>query len=89
MIQVDVVLLSLVYIETFGGYQISVRSCDDGIAANEITCSICEGIGSGGGHCKKSGGWVSREQFREKYGELDFFRFLEQRLNELLPDSRR
>lgn len=89
MIQVDVVLLSVVYIETFGGYRISIRSCDDGIAANEMICSICEGIGSGGGHSKKSGGWVSGEQFRGKYGEMDFFSFLERRLNELLPDARR
>ena len=89
MIQVDVVLLSVVYIETFGGYRISIRSCDDGIAANEIICSICEGIGSGGGHSKKSGGWVSREQFRGKYVETDFFSFLERKLNELLPDARR
>lgn len=34
---------------SFRGYRISARSCDDGIAANEIARSICEGIGSGGG----------------------------------------
>lgn len=73
---------------SFRGYKISVRSCDDGVAANEIARSICEGIGSGGGHGKKSGEWVSLERFREKYGEMDFFAFLEQKLNELVPDVR-
>lgn len=88
MIQVDVVLLSVAYIETFGGYRISVRSCDDEIAANGITCSICEGIGSGGGHSKKAGGWVSAERFKEKYGEMDFFDFLAGKLDASLPDFR-
>lgn len=88
MIQVDVVLLSVVYIETFGGYRISVRSCDDEIAANEITRSICQGTGSGGGHSKKAGGWVSAGQFRETYGDMDFFDFLVEKLDALLPDSR-
>lgn len=40
------------------------------------------------GHGKKSGEWVSLERFREKYGEMDFFAFWEQKLNELVPDVR-
>lgn len=88
MIQVDAILLSVVYIETFGGYRISVRSCDDKIAANEITRFICEGVGSGGGHRKKAGGWISAEQFREKNGGMDFFDFLEKKLEVSLPDLR-
>lgn len=86
MIQVDVILLSVAYIETSEGNRISVRSCEDKIMANNIACTICDGLGAGGGHSKKAGGWVSAKCFREKYGEMDFFDYLTEKLDTSLLD---
>ncbi|MEG1426414.1 MAG: hypothetical protein RSC76_01865 [Oscillospiraceae bacterium] len=66
-------------------YQISVRSCDDGIPANLLVTFVCEGIGSGGGHGKKAGGRISAERLAEKYGSIDLLEFINQKLCEFIP----
>lgn len=86
MIQVDVILVNFSYTEVDGGYQISIRSCEDRIAANLLAAYVCEGIGSGGGHRKKAGGKISAESLRNKYGEIDIFEFVQQKLCTFISD---
>ena len=87
VIQVDRILVSFAYTEINGGYQISIRSCDNKILANQLAASLCEGIGSGGGHAQKAGGRISIEKYKDMYGKEDFFEFLIRKLNEHIPDA--
>ena len=82
--KVDVILASLTYTAVGGGYQFSIRSCDNTIPANQLAAYICEEIGSGGGHTKKAGGRISARSFREKYGEADIFDVLNRRMKEFI-----
>lgn len=87
VIQVDVILVTFAYTNINGGYQISIRSCDNNILANDLAAFLCEGIGSGGGHAQKAGGRISIEKYEDKYGKEDFFEFVIRKLNEYLPDA--
>lgn len=80
MIQVDVILVNFCYTAVDGHYQISIRSCDDRIRANLLAAFVCEGIGSGGGHAQKAGGRISEDLFAAKYGAIDFFELVNQKL---------
>ncbi len=62
IIQVDTVNVSVVCCFVSGGIRISVRSCVNDINAVELTRYITEGLGSGGGHRQKAGGFISLEK---------------------------
>lgn len=85
VIQVDIVLACFTYTSVNGGYQISVRSCDDQISAGKLAAFVCEGIGSGGGHAKKAGGRISEKLLQEKYGKVDVFDFIFEKMNSFIP----
>ena len=84
MIQVDSVLLSIVYTEAGDGYQLSLRTCHESLHANEIARYLCDGIGSGGGHDKKAGGRVLKGKMEEICGTQDIFLLVNQRLVEYM-----
>lgn len=65
-IQVDSVNVCIVYSEYPGGYKLSVRSCRIDVAANELAGYLTSGIGDGGGHIDKAGGFINGIQFGEK-----------------------
>lgn len=88
MIQVDVILVNFCYTAVDNGYQISIRSCDDQIPANLLAAFLCDGIGSGGGHAKKAGGRISAEHLAEKYGSIDFFDLINQKLSEFIDKTK-
>lgn len=71
MIQVDSVFLSFAYTERSEGYQISLRTCRDDLPADRIAAYICDGIGNGGGHRKKAGGFIPKNRLTERYGQMD------------------
>ncbi len=73
IIQVDIVFLSFTYTRTDTDYKISLRTCHEKLAANRILEYVCNGIGSGGGHLKKAGGFISDKKLRQKYGDRDIF----------------
>lgn len=77
MIQVDVIFLTFTYSETGNGYQISLRSCDEKLRADEIAKYVCDGIGNGGGHKKKAGGRILKEKIKEKYGQNNISEIIE------------
>lgn len=76
MLQVDIVDLCLVYCELEYGTKISVRSCVKEVRANELAIFLTEGIGNGGGHRQKAGGFIPRKNLdRAAGGETGKFLF--------------
>lgn len=67
LLQVDGVDVCLVYNEIPDGFKLSVRSCVKEVKANELADYICQGIGSGGGHKEKAGGFVSKAKYEAKF----------------------
>ncbi len=80
-LQVDSINVCVIYCENPGGYKISVRSCIMEVAANELAGFLVEGIGDGGGHLDKAGGYVSGARFAEKYGDLSIGDYFQHRMD--------
>lgn len=70
LLQVDEIDTCVVYNEVNDGYKYSVRSCIKEVHANELAAYLGEGIGSGGGHNEKAGGFISRKLYEESYPTL-------------------
>lgn len=70
LLQVAGVNTCAVYNEDSGGYKFSVRSCIREVNASELSDYLSEGIGSGGGHYEKAGGYISMKLYEEKYPTL-------------------
>lgn len=81
VIQVDSIDICVIYNECVGGYKLSVRSCSIEAAANEIAAFITAGVGNGGGHFNKAGGFISRASLANST-ELPVDRYLGERLKE-------
>lgn len=69
MLQVDRIDDGVVFSETADGYKLSVRSCVREINASELAAFLTEGIGSGGGHYEKAGGFISKKKYIKLYGD--------------------
>lgn len=70
VLQVDSIDVCIIFNECQNGYKLSIRSCVPDVAANEMAEFLTEGIGNGGGHLDKAGGFISSMRFEEKYGDL-------------------
>lgn len=57
----------VVYNEINDGYKFSVRSCVREVRANELAVFLSKGIGSGGGHDDKAGGFISMRRYEEQF----------------------
>lgn len=82
LIQVAEVDSCVVYNDIKDGYKFSVRSCIKEVQANELAAFLAEGIGSGGGHREKAGGFISMTLYENSYPTLHSEAFFSQRLNE-------
>ena len=98
LIEVEDVGTCIAYCIMDDGVKLSVRSCERETRANELAAFVTEGIGSGGGHVRKSGGFLSKEllekEYEKRYGvscernvELAAHRVLNDRLNEYFADQ--
>lgn len=67
MLEVDSVDTCLVYSVLPFGVKISVRSCVKEVRASELAEFITAGIGSGGGHLEKAGGFIQMELLNRAY----------------------
>lgn len=67
ILEVDAVDTCLVYSVLPFGVKISVRSCVKEVRASELAEFITEGIGSGGGHLEKAGGFIQMELLDRAY----------------------
>jgi phosphoglycolate phosphatase len=77
-LQVSGIDICIVYNELQDGYKLSVRSCKREVMANQFTQFLTEGIGSGGGHIQKAGGFILKSKI-EAMG-TDIEAFMEKRL---------
>lgn len=81
MLEVDAVDTCLVYSVLPFGVKISVRSCVKEVKASELAEFIVQGIGSGGGHLEKAGGFIQKELL-DKADTDDVSGFLKCRMDE-------
>lgn len=70
LLQVDAIKTCVVFNEVNDGYKFSVRSCIKEVNASELADFLAEGIGSGGGHYEKAGGFISLRRYEEEYPTL-------------------
>lgn len=81
ILQVDMVDTSVVFSELTGGIKLSVRSCVKEVRANELAQFLTEGMGSGGGHMEKAGGFISGRRYTEAHPGVSVETYLSQRLD--------
>ena len=71
-IEVDTIDVCVVCCVMDQGVKLSLRSCERETRADELAAYLTEGLGSGGGHLRKAGGFLSlrrlEETCREAYG---------------------
>jgi len=82
VLKVDSIDVSIIYNERPDGYKLSLRSCIPEIGVNDMVAFLTEGIGNGGGHYDKAGGFVSKKKFAEKYGEMSIETYFFNRVDE-------
>ncbi|MBU3811532.1 MAG: DHH family phosphoesterase, partial [Candidatus Niameybacter stercoravium] len=70
-IQVDSIDTCIVYFKNDEGIKYSLRSCTKEVKANEFAEYISDGIGSGGGHADKAGGFISSHAFYKRYNAIN------------------
>ena len=66
-LEVDTVDVCLVYNILPFGIKFSVRSCEKTVRASELAEFLANGIGSGGGHKDKAGGFIRTDLLSEEY----------------------
>lgn len=84
VLQVSEVDMCVVFSELPAGVKLSVRSCVREIKACDLAEYITCGIGSGGGHLGKAGGFISRDKYNEKYGDINLEVYLGQQLEKYM-----
>lgn len=87
LLQVAEVYTCVVYSDWTEGYKFSVRSCVKEVQANELATFLADGIGSGGGHHEKAGGFINKALYEEKYPTLHSEAFFSERLNDYFDNS--
>lgn len=70
VLEVDAIDVCLVFNVTADGVKLSVRSCVKEVRASELAAEITRGIGSGGGHPVKAGGFIPMDQVTSAYLKL-------------------
>lgn len=66
MLEVDTVDTCLVYSVQPFGVKLSVRSCVKEVKASELAAFVTQGVGSGGGHLEKAGGFIQMELLKKE-----------------------
>ncbi len=67
VLEVDAIDVCVVFNLQQTGVKLSVRSCDEAVKANELATKLCMGIGSGGGHDIKAGGFLQMGLLTKAY----------------------
>ena len=80
MLEVDVVDSSFIYSILPFGIKFSVRSCIKEVKASELAEFMAKGIGSGGGHIEKAGGFIQSELLERERGSEDIKEYLKGRM---------
>jgi len=72
-LQVNGIDVCIVYNELPGGFKLSIRSCTREVMANEFSGFITDGVGSGGGHIQKAGGFIDKSKIDELNTDIETF----------------
>ena len=67
VLEVDAVDVCVVFSVLSNGVKLSVRSCLEEVKANELAAKLCMGMGSGGGHHIKAGGFMQMGLLTKAY----------------------
>lgn len=67
VLEVDAIDICVVFNVQQSGVKVSVRSCVKEVMANELAEELCAGIGSGGGHLVKAGGFIQMDLLTKEY----------------------
>ncbi|MCX4327080.1 MAG: DHH family phosphoesterase [Lachnospiraceae bacterium] len=86
VIQVEEVNTCVAFNPNPGGYKLSARSCIKEVKANELAEYLCEGIGNGGGHLAKAGGFIADNLFNKKYNNMSMKDYLIKKINKYHND---
>jgi len=65
-LQVNSIDVCVVFCRVNGGLKLSIRSCVREVMASELAERLCQGIGSGGGHSDKAGGFISIDKLDDR-----------------------
>lgn len=87
LLQVDEIKTCVVYNKLADGFKLSVRSCIKEVNASELASYLTEGIGSGGGHIEKAGGFISMRRYEEKYPSLHSEAYISNRMTEYFDST--
>lgn len=85
-IQVQEIDSCVVFNPNPGGYKLSIRSCVKETKANELAEYLCDGLGNGGGHITKAGGFIAENLFRDQFGDRSFADVIFQRTVQYYKD---
>lgn len=80
VLQVSGIDNCIVYNELSDIIKLSVRSCIKEVRASELAQFLTQGIGSGGGHVEKAGGYISKQLFEEKHGDTHYDEYFLERM---------
>lgn len=80
MLQADGVDCCVAFNELQDGFKLSVRSCTRSVRANDLASFFAMGIGSGGGHLDKAGGYISKRLFSKTYPRIKMADYLSRRM---------
>ncbi len=84
VLQTDVVNTCVVYNTLPNGYKLSLRSCDKEIKASDMATVLTKGVGSGGGHRDKAGGFIYKTAYKEQYGDFPLQEYMQKRMQEYI-----
>ena len=90
LLEVDVIETGIVYNILPAGIKLSVRSCVKEVKASELAAYITEGIGGGGGHLVKAGGFIQRELLEKNginYTKDDIDKFIKNKMDTYFDTS--
>lgn len=82
VIQVDSIDVCVIFNECSGGYKLSVRSCALEVSANELAEFLTAGIGNGGGHISKAGGFIFADHFDKISGGRSPEEYFQRKMDE-------
>lgn len=86
ILEVDVVDTCLVYSILPEGVKLSVRSCIKEVKACELASIVTEGVGNGGGHLIKAGGFIKRKNL--EFGEDKVKGFFNDRMEDYFINTK-
>lgn len=87
LLQVDDVDTCVVYNELSDGFKLSIRSCIKEVDASELAAFLTQGMGSGGGHREKAGGFITKKYYDQKYPNLHSKGYISNRMTEYFDQT--